>query len=131
MGEELQYFISWHSGNGTNSLAEARALAALLAFCIFCDIQSISIFGNSKSTIEHVKGFYNIMAPHLAGWVERIKFFWGLLRDCSIHHIFRAQNQQTDRLSKEGLLLEPGAWSMKVIYGYFSCLIQDFSIPSI
>lgn len=35
MDEKLQYFISWNGGKGTNSMAEARALAGLLALCIF------------------------------------------------------------------------------------------------
>lgn len=35
MDEKLQYFLSWNSGNGSNSLAEARALAGLLVFCVF------------------------------------------------------------------------------------------------
>jgi len=35
MDEKLQYFLSWNGGSGTNSLAEARALVGLLAFCVF------------------------------------------------------------------------------------------------
>jgi len=129
MDEELQYFISWNGGKGTNSSAEARALAGLLAFCIFFSIQAISILGDSNTMIDHVNGTCHIKNPLLVGWMDRIMLFSGLLRGCSIQHIYRAQNQQANNLWKEGLLLDSSAWSMKVIYGEFSCFIQDFSIP--
>lgn len=129
MDEELQYFISWNGRKGTNSSAEARALAGLLAFCIYFDIQAISIFGDSKTVIDHVNGTCHIKNPHLARWMDMIMFFWGLLRGSTIQHIFWAQSQRVDNLSKEGLLLDSGAWSMKVTHGECSCFIQDFFIP--
>lgn len=79
--------------------------------------------------IDHVKGACHISSPHLTGWMDRIMFFWGRMRDCTIHHIFRSQNIQADCLSKKGLILDSGSWSMMVIDGEFSCFIQDFSIP--
>eukprot|EP00253_Pinus_taeda_P001784 PITA_01784 len=60
MDEKLQYLISWNGGKGTNSLAEARALAGLLALCVFFDIQEISIYGDSKTMIDH----YHRCLPH-------------------------------------------------------------------
>jgi len=75
MDKNMQYFISWNGGRGSNSLAEVRALAGLLAFCTFFYIQSISIFGDSKSVIDHVMGSSHIKCPHLAGWLDRIKFY--------------------------------------------------------
>lgn len=74
MDKNMQYFISWSGGRGSNSLAEVQALAGLLAFCTFFDIQSISIFGDSKSVINHVMGSSHIRCPHLADWLDRIMF---------------------------------------------------------
>lgn len=113
------------------SLAEARALAGLLAFCVFFDIQNISIYGDSKSMIDHVRGACHISCPHFTGWMERIMFFWGNMKQCSIHHIFRSQNVQAHCVSKKGLTLESGSWSTLVSYGEHSCYIQDFSIPGL
>ena len=93
MDKNLQYLISWNGGKGTNSMAEARALAGLLAFCIFFYIQSISIFGDSKIMIDHVKGKYHIRSSHLTGWMDKIMFYWGLLKECSIQCIYRDLNQ--------------------------------------
>lgn len=92
MDENFQYSLSWNAGKGTNSMAEAKALAGLLAFCIFFNIHSISIYGESKTMVDHVNGKSFIKCPHLVDWMDRIMFFWGLMRGCSIHHIFRAQN---------------------------------------
>jgi len=129
MDEKLQYFLSWNGGSGSNSLAEARALAGLLAFCVFFGIQNISIYGDSKSMIDHVTGACHISCPHLSGWMDKIMYFWRNMKQCSIHYIFRSQNVQADRLSKKGLSL--GSWSMMVSDGERSCFIQDFSIPGL
>lgn len=106
-------------------MAKARALAGLLAFCIFFDIHAISIFGVSKTMIDHVKGTSHVRSPHLAGWMDRIMSFWRLMRDCYIQHIYRAQNQQADCLSDSRIryLVHEGN-----IYGENSCFIEDFSI---
>lgn len=45
LDDKMQYHLSWSGGSGTNNLAEARALAGLLAFCSFLEIQDISIWG--------------------------------------------------------------------------------------
>lgn len=129
MDEKLQYLISWNEGKGSNSMIEARALAGLLAFCVFFDIQAISIYGDSKSMIDHVKGACHIRSPHLARWMDKIMFLWGLMRDCSMQHICRAQNLQANCLSKKGLLIGTRSWSMEVKEGENSCFIQDFYIP--
>jgi len=129
MDENLQYLISWNGGRGTNSMAKARALAGLLAFCIFLDIQSISVFGDSKVMIDHVNGKCLIRSSHLTGWMDMIMFFWGLVKECSIQHIYRDQNQQADNLSKKGILLESSSWSMEVILDGKSFIMQDFSLP--
>lgn len=131
MDKDLQFYISWNGAMGTNSLAEARALAGLLAFSIFCDIQAISIFGDSKSVVDHVLGSCLIKSPHLAGSMDQIMYFWGLIKDKSIQHICCSQNQQADCLSKQGLLLDVSTWSLKIEDGENSCFIQDFSIPGL
>lgn len=74
MDEELQFLISWNGGTGSNCMAEARALAGLLAFCVFFDLPAISIYGDSKSVIDHVIDACIIRSPHIVGWMDRITF---------------------------------------------------------
>lgn len=98
MDDKLQYFLSWNGGIGSNNMAEARALAGLLAFCVFFYIQSISIYGDSKSMIDHVRGICHINCPHLSGWLNRIMYFWSNMKQRSIHHIPRSLTDQADHL---------------------------------
>lgn len=77
MDKFLDYNPSWNAGMSTNSLAEAKALADLLAFCMFFDINLISIFGDSKPMVYHVNGNCLIKCPHLIYWLDRNMFFWG------------------------------------------------------
>lgn len=81
--------------------------------------------------IDHVRGACHISYPHLTGWMDRIMYFWNKLVQRSINHFPRSLNVQADRLSKEGLSLEPGAWSLMISDGDCSCFIQDFFIPGI
>lgn len=73
--ENLQYHLSWNAGVGTNNLAEAKALAALLAFCCFLDIKPIYVYGDSKTMVDHVNGNGFVGCPHLSMWMDRIMFF--------------------------------------------------------
>lgn len=112
-------------------MAEARVLVGLFVFCSFMEIQNISIYRESKVIIDHVKGACYINYPHLSGWLERIMYFWNLLNQPSIMHIPRSHNEQGDGLSKNGLSLEPGAWSLMISMGDSTCHIPDFFIPGI
>lgn len=126
LDENLQYNLSWNAGEGTNSLAEAKALAGLLAFCCFLDIQAISIYGDSKTMVDDVNGKGFVSCPHLTVWMDRIMFFWSRMKGSTIQHIFRVWNQRADCLSKEGLLMESDAWSLKIFDGRESYIIQYF-----
>lgn len=79
--------------------------------------------------IDHVNGKCFIRSSHLTGWMDRIMFYWGLVKEYFIQHIYREQNQQANSLSKKGLLLESSSWSMEVILDEKSFIMQDFSLP--
>jgi len=72
------------------------ALAGLLSFCLFLNLQDVSIFGDSKVMVDYVLGKNNILKPQLVGWLDRIRFLWNRTKGGSIHHINRALNQQAD-----------------------------------
>ena len=67
MDEKLQYLISWNGGNDSNCKAEAMTLAGLLTFCLFFNIECVTIFGDSKVMVDYVLGKNHISDPHLAG----------------------------------------------------------------
>jgi len=73
--------------------------------------------------IDHVRGACHINYPHLSGWMDWIMYFWNNLVLPSIKHIPRSLNDQADRLSKDGLYLELGAWSLMISMGDYTCFI--------
>lgn len=103
VNENCHFLIYWNGGRGSNSKAEVMALAGLLHFCLFLNIQDVSIFGDSKVMVDGVLGKNIFMKPQLIGWIDRIKYLWNRSKGASIHHIKRALNQQADDLSKRGL----------------------------
>lgn len=54
--EDTQFLIFWNGGRGTNNMAEAMALAGLLNFCLFLNLQGVSIYGDSKVMVDFVSG---------------------------------------------------------------------------
>lgn len=129
LDENTQYFISWNGGKRSSCKAEAMALVGLLSFCIFFNIQSVLIFGDSKVMVDFALGRIHISNPYLAGWMNRIVFLWERMEGCSIWHIYRLQNKKADSLSKESLLTTPGIWHMKVFLDKQVFSITEFSFP--
>ena len=121
--------IYWNGGRGSNSKAEAMALVGLIHFCLFINLQDVSIFGDSKVMVDGVIGKSIIRKPQLYGWIDRIKFLWNKSKGVSIHHIKRDLNQRADDLSKRGLQVTPGLWFMQVAYEGNFLSIQDFFPP--
>jgi len=54
INENTQFSIHWNGGRGSNSKVEAMALAVLLKFCLFLDLQHVSIFGDSKVMVDFI-----------------------------------------------------------------------------
>jgi len=87
VNENNQFLIHWNGGRGSNRKVEAMALTGLLHFCLFLNLQEVSIFGNLKVMVDFVLGKNNIIKPQLIGWLDRIKFLWNRSEGTSIHHI--------------------------------------------
>lgn len=123
------FHLFWNGGSGSNSKAEAMALAGLLHFCLFLDLQDVSIFGDSKVLVYGICGKNNIRNPQLSGWIERINFLWNNSKGVSICHIKRDFNQVADDLSKNGLRVAPSLWFLQVSFEGIVFSIQGFLPP--
>lgn len=104
------------------------ALAGLLQFSSFLNIQIFQIYGDSKIIIEQVLGKLSIKNPLLAGWMNRIKVLWNSKKDYSINHVDRSQNSRADKLSKKGLAIQPSSWKMEIQMESTTYQIEDFSL---
>lgn len=129
VNENFHFSIHWNGGKGSNSKAEVMAVVGLLKFCLFLDIQDVTVFGDSKVMVDFVSRKNHILISHLAGWLDRIQFFWECLAGGSIHRISRDKNSQADSLSKMGLQSAPSSWFLQVFAEGENYLIQDFSLP--
>lgn len=128
MNEDQHFSIYWNGGNGSNNKAEAMALAGLLQFSSFLNIQIFQIYGDSKIIIEQALGKLSIKNPLLAGWMNRIKVLWNSKKDYSINHVDRSQNSRADKLSKKGLAIQPSSWKMEIQMESTTYQIEDFSL---
>lgn len=86
INDSCHFSIHWNGGKGSNSKAEAMALAGLLYFWSFLDIRHVSIFGDSKVMVYFVHKKNNISMPHLAGWMNRIRSLWDDMYESSKSH---------------------------------------------
>lgn len=129
INENTQFSIHWNGGRGSNSKAEAMALAGLLKFCLFLDLQHVSIFGDSKVMVDFISRKNQILVPHLIGWMGRINFFWGSMVGGSIYYICRDKNNQADSLSKLCLHAATGLWFLQIFSEGESYHIQEFNLP--
>lgn len=75
MVNENIHFSIHGNGKGSKSKVEAIVVAGLLKFCLFLDIQDVTVFGDSKVMMDFVSRKNHILMSHLAGWLDRIKFF--------------------------------------------------------
>lgn len=121
--------IFWNGGKGSNNKVEAMALAGLLIFCDYLNIQYLQIFGVSKVIIDHVKSIHSIKNHNLSGWLNRIDSIWKSWKDYFIRHIDRAKNKDADSLSKKGLSSQNEFWKMSISLGDELHHIQDFIPP--
>lgn len=128
LSRELQYFMFWNGGKGTNNKAEAMALHDLLILSSFMDIGPINIYGDSKIIIELVNGNQNIRNNSLFGWLGGIKSLWKPSQ-FPITHIKRGQNEQADELSKRSMQSPDGKWQLCIFVDHSKFVIQPFSMP--
>lgn len=61
--EDNHFLIHWNGGMDSNSKAEAMALAGLLSFFLFLNLQNVSIFGDSRVMVDYVLGKNKIFKP--------------------------------------------------------------------
>lgn len=113
-------------GEGTNNHAEILSLKLLLAFAIEQNITEISIYGDSKNVINWINGTQRCFNSNLENLLEEVLLLKSSFEAFSCHHIYRSQNQEADKESKDGLLIDAGNWRISEYQGgQFSAVIHD------
>eukprot|EP00253_Pinus_taeda_P036521 PITA_36521 len=99
-------------GSRTNNFAELSALRLLLCWLIQRNIFTIQIFGDSLNVINWVNGKSSCKNQILKPMLEELQVLKSSFNSFSICHIYRDNNDDADKLSKEGLQQALGGWNI-------------------
>eukprot|EP00253_Pinus_taeda_P008941 PITA_08941 len=99
-------------GTGSNNFAELTALKLLLCWLIHRHIFTIQIFGDSLNVINWVNGNSRCQNYMLRPLLDEIMILKQSFNGFFLEHIYRNRNEDADKLSKEALLQDLGAWKV-------------------
>jgi ribonuclease HI len=94
-------------GPGTNNKAEYMALVAGLRHCLRLGLWDVTILSDSKLVVMQAAGAWGVKSNALRQLHGEALVLLGLLRDYSIHHVRREENEAADALSHEIVYEEP------------------------
>jgi len=117
LAEDHFFKIAIGLGEGSNNYAEILSLKMLLVIAIEYSIKDISIYGDSMNVINWTKGTQRCLNLNLENLLEDVLMLLSYFETYSCHHIYRSQNQEADKKSKEGLLLNKGQWKITEFQG--------------
>lgn len=111
----IHFLLFWYEGLGSNSKAKLLAFWGLVFFAKRFQLQKISVYGNSSSTIDAVAGRSSLLVPFLASWMENIEFLEQSFVNSTFLHVYRELKMLPDGLLKCGLVAEAGS----IHYSFF------------
>lgn len=105
--------MSMGLGEGTNNYAELLSLKILLMSALEKGCRNLSFFGDSLNVINWVNDTQRCRAIGLSNILDIIKEVLILFDSFQCHHVFRENNKEADRASKEGTRMAQGTWLIK------------------
>jgi len=102
-------------GLGSNNFAELSALHLLLCRLIKINIFAIQIFGDSLNVINWVNGSSSCHNQILQILLDEIMHLKASFNQLSICHTYRENNEEADKLSKDGLQQNLGCWTIEAL----------------
>ena len=133
----LSLFCSFHgTWGGTNNFSELMSLKLLLIFSLEKGCNNLNFMGDSLNVINWINRTQDCRQLRLAHILYSIRLLLQRLDFYSCRHVYRDNNQEVDKASKEGLRLAVGSWTVKEIYDgrtqgfYHRPFIEDFWILS-
>ena len=73
---------------------------------------SAQIYGDSSLVINHLNGIVNITSLSLHTYAQQVQRAAGALHQVKVDYVYRENNQEANQLSKVGLLLISGHYSL-------------------
>jgi len=118
------FTISMGLGEGTNNFAELMSLKLLLIFALEKGCTSITCFGDSLNVINWVNNTQDCRNMRLGNLLAATRRVISSFDSFSCRHVYRENNAEADRASKEGIQKAIGSWYVNEsddgrIQGYF------------
>ena len=89
--------------HGTNNEAEYNGLILGLTKALELGIQEIEVEGDSNLVVNQVQGLWKVKVPHLVPLQSKANKLLWKFKKWSVKHVYREENIDADRLSKEAL----------------------------
>jgi ribonuclease HI len=102
------YKWTFNCGSCTNTRVELLGTWAMLFLASRLQIETLQILRDSRIIIEWLRNKGDLQAISLLAWKDRIRTLQRSFNNLSYKHIFWAQNNTTDKLSKESLQKREG-----------------------
>jgi ribonuclease HI len=109
INDHSTYRWTLNCGNGTNTRAELLGVWASLTLASRLSITDFLVLGDSKIVIDWLNRKGALQVVTLDCWKDRIYELLKCFRTISFAHIYREENQEVDRLSKQALQKHPGS----------------------
>ena len=106
-------FSLWDSGGGTKNYAELFSLKLLLMFALEKGYTVLNIMGDSMNVINWINLTQECRHMRLAHVILSIRQLLQHLNTFTCRHVYRENNKEADKASKEGLRLAEGIWLVK------------------
>ena len=113
---ESHFFVlSMGLGEGTNNYSELMSLKLLLLFSLEKGCNNLNIMGDSMNVINWINETQECRQLRLAHILSAIRLLIQCFDSFSCWHVYRENNKEADKASKEGLRLEAGSWTVKEV----------------
>ena len=109
------YVLSMGLGGGTNNFSELMSLKLLLIFSLEKGCINLNFMGDSMNVINWINQTQACRQLRLAHTLHAIRLLLQRFESYSCRHVYRENNQEADKASKEGLRLDMGTWTVKEI----------------
>lgn len=93
---------SIHLGVATNNVAEYTALLEGLDRLLLLQAKRAEIFLDSELIVRQLSGRYKVKSPHLQPLFREVRDRLSKIPVCDVRHVPRDENQEADRLAREG-----------------------------
>ena len=107
------FILSLGLGGGTNNFAELMSLKMLLMFALENGCTALNFLGDSLNVINWINQTQECRHLRLAHILFSIRQLLLRFDSFSCRHVYRENNKEADKASKEGLRLAMGTWLVK------------------